>query len=114
MNVLVKDNKSKWHKIVHNFLDSELRVLKLYEPVCTTNASLCLRRYLEDKAFPIGYTKRGDYIYIFRTDCVTVTIDEAIEGTYIKDKVIRSHSVHTPYLLYCPKNQVSKMIKEKK
>lgn len=112
MKVLVKDSKSKWHKIVHNFLDSELRVIKLYEPVCTANASLCLRHYLEDKSFPIGYAKRGDCIYIYRTDCLTVTTDEAIEGTYFKNDGGVLRYKNRPYWLNYTPEQIKEHIKE--
>jgi len=79
----MKENKSKWSKIVHNFLDSGLEVIKLHETIRPENAVISLKHYLDGKGFPIAYAKRENYIYMYRTDCTTVSIDEAIEGKYL-------------------------------
>lgn len=93
----MKENKSKWSKIVHNFLDSGLEVIKLHETIRPENAVISLKHYLDGKGFPIAYAKRENYIYMYRTDCTTVSIDEAIEGKYLEkrfdyEKVLSAYS----------------------
>lgn len=102
----MKEFKSKWSKIVHNFLDSGLEVIKLYEPISPDHAIICLKHYLDGKGFPITYAKRKNYIYIYRTDCTMVSIDEAIEGTYMKDNDGLKSA------LYLDREQIRKRIKE--
>lgn len=102
----MKEFKSKWSKIVHNFLDSGLEVIKLHETIRPDHAVICLKHYLDGKGFPIAYAKRENYIYIYRTDCTTVSIDEAIEGTYMKDNDGLKSA------LYMNREQIRKCIKE--
>lgn len=47
-----------------------------------------------------------NYIYIYRTDCTTASIDEAIEGTYMKDNDGLKST------LYMDREQIRKHIKE--
>jgi len=84
--------KSKWSKIIHNFLDSGLNIIKLHEPIMPENAVVCLKHYLDGKGFPIAYAKCENYIYMYRTDCTMVSIDEAIEGTYMNSISLSSIS----------------------
>jgi len=61
------------------------------------HAIICLKHYLDGKDFPITYAKRKNYIYIYRTDCTTASIDEAIEGKYLEkrfdyEKVLSAYS----------------------
>lgn len=84
----MKENKSKWYYIVHNFLDSGREVLKLYEPNSPENAVICLKHYLVGKGFPIIYAKRENYIYLIRTDCLAVPVEDAMYGIYIEKEKI--------------------------
>lgn len=77
-----RHNKSKWRMIIDNFLNSDYPMIKIYEPYATMNAAYGLTHYLSGKELPVTYTKRGKYIYIFRTDYYQITMEEAINGKY--------------------------------
>ena len=108
----MKESRSKWSKIVHNFLDSGLELIKLYEPVHPETAAICLRHYLDGKKLPVFYSKRGNYIYIYRTDCTTASIEEAIEGVYANDDNGLLRYKKRPYWLDYTPEQIRKHIKE--
>lgn len=88
----MKESKSKWSKIIHRFLDSEFSILRLDEPLSTEHCVVGLKRYLEGKNLPIGYTKRGTSIYIFRTDCPFATMNLAMNGEYIHPEKAFKHT----------------------
>lgn len=73
----MKESKSKWSRIVHNFMNSGLSLIRLYEPNHTENVVICLKHYLDGKNYPIAYAKRYHYIYIFRTDCLTLSVEQS-------------------------------------
>lgn len=80
----MKEYKSKWSKIVHAFLESGKDAIKIHEPYKPENAILSLKHYLDGKLFPIIYAKRGEYVFLIRTDCAEVSIENAMDGRYIK------------------------------
>jgi len=77
-----KFNKSKWRTIIDNFLNSGCSMIKIHEPYATENAARGITRYLTGKELPVIYARRGEYIYIFRTDYCHITMEDAINGKY--------------------------------
>ena len=80
----MKEYKSKWSKIVHAFLESGKDAIKIHEPYKPENVILSLKHYLDGKLLPIIYAKRGEYVFLIRTDCAEANIEDAMNGIYLE------------------------------
>ena len=65
-----KQYKSKWHRIIDEFLDSGMECVKITpDAISARNASIALSLYLRHHGtFPIAYAQRGDSIYIYKKE----------------------------------------------
>ena len=80
----MREYKSKWHKIVHAFMESGKDAIRLHEPHSPENAILSLKHYLDGKCLPIIYAKRGEYVFLIRTDCAEASVEDAVYGLYLE------------------------------
>lgn len=72
----------KWGKVVKNFMDSERPVVKITDPIDARSSSACLYQYLKNRDYPVRYFRSQNDIYLFRSDVLSLSLNEAIDNQY--------------------------------
>ena len=72
----------KWGKVVKNFIDSGRPVVKIVDTIDARSSSVCLYQYLKKKDYPVRYFRSQNDIYLFRSDVITIGLQDAIDNNY--------------------------------
>ena len=72
----------KWGKIVRNFLNSGYAVVRIVDDIDARSSSHCLYQYLKKNNAPVRWFRNQNVIYLFRSDVVTLSLEDAMENNY--------------------------------
>lgn len=72
----------KWGKVVLNFLNSGYAVVRIVDDVDARSTAHSLYQYLRDHDAPVRWFRNKNVIYLFRSDVVTLNLEDAIENRY--------------------------------
>lgn len=72
----------KWGKVVTNFINSGKTVVKIVDPIDARSSSVCLYQFLKKKDYPVRYFRSQNDIYLFRSDVITISLQDAVDNNY--------------------------------
>jgi len=72
----------KWGKVVKNFIDSGRPVVKIIDSIDARSSSVCLYQYLKKNYYPVRYFRSQNDIYLFRSDVITISLQDAVDNNY--------------------------------
>lgn len=73
---------TKWGKILANFLASDKEIIRIYDPASGRNTAKAIHNHCYTHGEEIGYTQRGNYVYIYKLNITTIPIEEVTDYKY--------------------------------